>query len=74
MLRNYFLYMQDIKANSDSRTSILEALVKEGTTLKENKNVEKDLPEEFSRVLELMVSIQYKWQVLHKNIVEKTKL
>ena len=66
--------MQDIKANSDSRTSILEALVKEGTTLKENKNVEKDLPEEFSRVLELMVSIQYKWQVLHKNIVEKTKL
>ncbi|XP_065057845.1 utrophin-like isoform X2 [Rhopilema esculentum] len=66
--------IRDIKANSDSRTSILEALIKEGATLKENKNVEKDLPEEFSRVLELMVSIQYKWQVLNKNVVEKTKL
>ena len=49
----------------------MEALVEEGGILKENKSIEVDHPEEYSRIIELMVGSQYKWEVLNKNINEK---
>jgi len=64
--------IKDIQTNADSRSSILEALVKEGSTLKENESFQADHPEEHDTVVEKLGFIQEKWDLLQCDIKDKT--
>lgn len=65
------LFFKEIKSNTDSRTSIFEALIKEGETLKASENIKSDLPEEHENIVGMLVGIQEKWDVLLNDIKEK---
>ena len=46
-------------------------MIKEGETLKENENVQADLPEESENIGEMLVSVQEKWDALQNDIKDK---
>ena len=71
-LRSFHQNFQGIQTNSDSRSSILEALIRQGNKLKDDESVQADLPDEHENVVKKLDFIQERWDVLQSYIKEKT--